>query len=214
MKENSTSESLRVVFRKCARLEPRFCKPLGVRSGLNRGSQASGRCHAGETQALLKRPAGVPKNRGRTSIWQARQACGLALIVAIVLAGAAPPPARGSDSPLTKAAAAKFPNLTRAERALLDFADVDNISRGPYASADPSANPDAPANDPAHADKWDAQRDVRAALIEWMCEDPRAIRLISPNGIGLIGARIVGQLMAPSRAACSSGPSGTATSRC
>ena len=44
-------------------------------------------------------------------------------------------------------AAAKFPNLTHAERAMLWFADVDNIARGEIAAAGPSTDPADPSND-------------------------------------------------------------------
>ena len=41
---------------------------------------------------------------------------------------------------------------------------------------------------------WDAQRNVRAALIRWMCADRRAIELEDPGGIRVMGARITGGL--------------------
>ncbi|HWN57377.1 MAG TPA: hypothetical protein VNO74_04720, partial [Methylomirabilota bacterium] len=58
----------------------------------------------------------------------------------------------------------------------------------------PSSNPSDPSNDPARADKWDAQREIRASLIEWLCLDPRAIAMVYPKGIRIIGASIVGTL--------------------
>ncbi len=89
---------------------------------------------------------------------------------------------------------AKFRTLTRAERAVLEFADVGNIDRGQFAVAGISTNPADPSNDPAHADKWDVQRNIRASLIRWMSVDPDAIRLIDPQGIRVVGARITGTL--------------------
>jgi hypothetical protein len=97
-------------------------------------------------------------------------------------------------SKLTALAAAKFPNLTRAERAMLWFADVDNINRGEFAVAGSSADPKDPSNDPAHADKWDHSREIRALLIRWMCVDPDAVRRVDPQGIKVLGARITGAL--------------------
>jgi hypothetical protein len=91
-------------------------------------------------------------------------------------------------------ASAQFPNLTEAERSLLWFSDAMNIDRGAIAVAGPSSNPADPGNDPAYADKWDVQRDVRAALVRWMCADRRAIELEDPGGIRLMGARITGGL--------------------
>jgi hypothetical protein len=104
---------------------------------------------------------------------------------------------RGGDTDggsLQEIASKLFPGLTRAERAMLWFCDVDNVNRGEIAVAGPSANPDDPSNDPSHADKWDPQRQIRAPLIRWMCFNPDAIRRIDPQGIGVLGARIVGGL--------------------
>jgi hypothetical protein len=77
---------------------------------------------------------------------------------------------------------------------VLEFADVGNVERGEFAVAGISANPADPSNDPAHADKWDVQRNIRAGLIRWMSVDPDAIRRIDPQGIRVIGARIAGTL--------------------
>jgi hypothetical protein len=76
------------------------------------------------------------------------------------------------SSKLVTLAAAQFPNLTKAERALLWFSDVKNIDRGEIALAGPNSNRRDPSNDPAYANKWDEQRNVRAALIRWLCVDP------------------------------------------
>jgi len=91
-------------------------------------------------------------------------------------------------------ASAQFPNLTAAERSLLWFSDALNIDRGAIAVAGPNSNPADPGNDPAHAGNWDEQRNVRAALIRWMCADRRAIELEDPGGIRVMGARITGAL--------------------
>jgi hypothetical protein len=77
---------------------------------------------------------------------------------------------------------------------MLWYSDVDNIARGEIAIAGTSANYDDPSNDPAHADKWDAQRDIRASLIRWLCSDPEATPRVDPDGIRVIGARMVGLL--------------------
>jgi hypothetical protein len=45
------------------------------------------------------------------------------------------------DYPLVNLAAKRFPALTRAERALLDYADVSNGERGEFAVAGISAIP-------------------------------------------------------------------------
>jgi hypothetical protein len=113
-----------------------------------------------------------------------------AMIVAVFVAGTA----SASDSPLVKLAASRFPNLTHAERALLEHADVKNVGRADYAVAGPSAKLDDPSNNPANAANWDAQREIRASLIRWMSVDPDAIRQIDPQGIRVLGAKIIGGL--------------------
>jgi hypothetical protein len=99
-----------------------------------------------------------------------------------------------ATSRLVLLASAQFPNLTAAERSLLWFSDAMNIERGAIAVAGPNSNPADPGNDPAHVGNWDAQRNVRAELIRWMCADRRAIELEDPGGIRVMGARITGPL--------------------
>src|SRR5271169_2858840 len=98
------------------------------------------------------------------------------------------------DPELLKLAEGEFSNLTLAETALLKFAGSYRSEAGGFAIAGPSAKLDDPSNDPAHADKWGKEREVRADLIRWLCVDPRAKALIDPQGIRLLGARITGKL--------------------
>src|SRR5262245_57787959 len=58
------------------------------------------------------------------------------------------------DPELVRLAAAKFPSLTHAERAMLEFAQAGNVERGQFAQAGLSANPNDPSNDPKGADEW------------------------------------------------------------
>ena len=95
---------------------------------------------------------------------------------------------------LLKLAEGQFSNLTPAETALMKFAGDYRSEPGGFAAAGPSAIPDDPTNDPAHADEWSAEREVRAKLIRWLCVDPRARALIDPQGIRLLGARMTGKL--------------------
>jgi hypothetical protein len=95
---------------------------------------------------------------------------------------------------LLKLAQGEFSNLIPAETALMKFAGDYRSEPSEFAAAGPSAIPDDPTNDPAHADEWSAQREVRAQLIRWLCVDPRARALIDPQGIRLLGARITGKL--------------------
>ena len=97
-------------------------------------------------------------------------------------------------SKLVALAATIFPNLTHAEVALLEHADVKNIGRTIYAASGPSLNPDDSSNDPSNASQWGPQREIRASLIRWMSVDPDAIKQIDPQGIRVLGAKIVGSL--------------------
>ncbi|HEY6369818.1 MAG TPA: hypothetical protein VIX37_04510, partial [Candidatus Sulfotelmatobacter sp.] len=101
---------------------------------------------------------------------------------------------RMDSTPLIKLASARFPNLTRAERAVLAHADVKNIGRARFAASGPSSNPDDSSNDPANASQWGPQREIRASLIRWMSVDPDAIKQIDPQGIQVLGGKIVGSL--------------------
>jgi hypothetical protein len=97
-------------------------------------------------------------------------------------------------SRLVALGAAQFPNLTKAERAMLVFVDVRNRTQGDFAIAGSSALLNDPTNVPANANSWTHDRDVRAQLIRWLCVDPDASRLVDPGGIRLLGARITGRL--------------------
>jgi hypothetical protein len=96
------------------------------------------------------------------------------------------------DIPLIKLALARFPNLTRAERTLLEYADINTIDRGESAVAGTSSDRDDSSNDPAHAAAWGHEREIRSELIRWLCSNPNASRLEDPGGIRILGARIVG----------------------
>src|SRR6516162_8470598 len=100
----------------------------------------------------------------------------------------------GARSSLVTLASSKFPNLTQCERAILEYADLNNMTRGESAMCGPSSNFDDPSNDPANAATWDHQRDVRAELIRWIFVDPDAIKEVDPVGVHARGARIVGAI--------------------
>jgi len=115
-----------------------------------------------------------------------------ALAIVAAISFAAPDTCAREDPRLVKLGALNFPNLTPAERALLAFAERSNTSRGKFAIAGSSDAPLDPSNDPAHADEWAHDRDVRADLIRWLAVDNGANSLVDPSGVRLLGARIVG----------------------
>ncbi len=116
------------------------------------------------------------------------------LCALVVTSLAAVPVAIASDSPLTKLAAAKFPNLTRCERAVLEYADIKTTTHGPPSACGPSSNLEDPSNDPKNSATWDHQRELRAELIRWVFVDPDANKQVDPAGIEALGARITGGL--------------------
>jgi len=117
-----------------------------------------------------------------------------ALAIVLAISSATPDARAGEDPPLLRLAAVAFPNLTHAERAMLEFAQAGNVDRGEFAQAGLSANPKDPSNDPKGADEWSKDREIRAQLIRWVCEDPRAVQQVAPTGIRVMGARIRGPL--------------------
>jgi hypothetical protein len=125
-------------------------------------------------------------------------ACAAAIFLALIgrcvaANGQSPSPSR-ERSGLAALAAQKFPNLTRCERAVLEFADLKTTTHGDPPACGPSSQFDDPSNDPKNAAQWDHQRDLRAELIRWLFVDPDATRQIDPGGVAALGARVVGNL--------------------
>lgn len=129
---------------------------------------------------------------GRTT-WTLRW---MALLIAALVASPcrAAQAARTDSTSLLRLASSRFPNLTRAERALLEHADVNGVGRTDYAECGSSSNPDDPSNNPANAARWDSQREIRASLIRWMSVNPDAVKQLDPGGIRVLGAKIIGKL--------------------
>src|SRR5215469_2081076 len=131
-----------------------------------------------------------------TKLARSRMTVGTLLVLALALgwdvqnAWCATP----ADVRLVELAGSKFANLTKAELALLRFPGANQAPGDAFAAAGPSSNPDDPSNDPAHADEWSKDREVRAAVIWWLCADPEAVRYIKPQGLRLLGAKMVGGL--------------------
>jgi hypothetical protein len=92
-----------------------------------------------------------------------------------------PPP----DGQLAALARARFHHLTPAELEL-----VFRAPEGSLTICGPNANHDDPANDPAQADEWGKDREIRADLIRWLCQDRHARELVDPKGIQVFGAKV------------------------
>ncbi|HYL60605.1 MAG TPA: hypothetical protein VEU51_17200, partial [Candidatus Acidoferrales bacterium] len=128
---------------------------------------------------------GEISQRARAGPWRRRTPWWTAALTVTALVASpclASQPPQIDSTPLIKLAASKFANLTRAERAMLQFADAGSIQRGEIAIAGANADPTDPSNDPRQADKWAHERDIRAALIMWLCDDPAATPLINRAG--------------------------------
>jgi hypothetical protein len=90
---------------------------------------------------------------------------------------------------LVALAQARFADLSEAELKLLRAAP-----KGEVAWCGPSAKDDDPANDPAKADEWAPEREIRADLIRWLYVDRAAASAVDPKGIQIHAAKITGGL--------------------
>ena len=79
--------------------------------------------------------------------------------------------AYADEGSLVTIASKRFPNLTVAERRLLEYADISNQHRGEFSVGGTSPTPNDPSNDPAQSASWPAQRNIRAELIRWLLVD-------------------------------------------
>jgi hypothetical protein len=98
-------------------------------------------------------------------------------------------PRIGDAESLLSLAEARFHPLREAERKLLVAAPM-----GETAWCGPSPKDFDPANDPAKANSWGAERCIRAGLIRWLCIDREARSFVDPRGLQVHGARIEGSL--------------------
>jgi hypothetical protein len=100
--------------------------------------------------------------------------------------------AEGSQRPvddLEALAEAHFGPLSQAELKLLRAAP-----KGEAAFCGPSAKDDDPDNDPAKADEWGHEHEIRADLIRWLCVDRHAASAVDPRGVQIHAARITSVL--------------------
>jgi hypothetical protein len=90
---------------------------------------------------------------------------------------------------LLQLATERFGDLRQAEAKLVLAAP-----KGEFANCGPSGDFNDPSNDPAKADAWGPERQVRAGLIRWLCTDREAASRVDPKGIQLMGAKLTGPL--------------------
>jgi hypothetical protein len=91
---------------------------------------------------------------------------------------------------LETAATSRFGLLREAERRLLL-----TVPTGEWTFAGQSEDLAAAENDPQHAESWGEEREVRIALLRWLCVDPSARATVSPEGVRLAGARFDNRLI-------------------
>jgi len=98
--------------------------------------------------------------------------------------------AERSAPTIEELARAKFKDLTIAELKLLSAAALGILAD----CGEPNAPPGSVANDPAQAASWNGQREIRAAIIQWICVDSEAKAKVDARGIQVRLARISGEL--------------------
>jgi hypothetical protein len=96
---------------------------------------------------------------------------------------------QGRFQDLETLARERFGGLSNAELALLRAAP-----KGEVAVCGPTDRDDDLANDPANADTWGPERQIRAELVRWLCVDSEAASRVDPKGIQVHGAKVVGEL--------------------
>jgi hypothetical protein len=94
------------------------------------------------------------------------------------------------DSPdLEKLTGGRFDPLTDAERTLLRAAVA-----GTSAKCGNPAKDDDPEDDPIRSDSWTDRRNIRAGLIQWLCLDGEASKLVDHEGVRIDSAGIIDEL--------------------
>lgn len=86
---------------------------------------------------------------------------------------------------LRKTAQDIFGDLTASESRV-----IDGVVTGEVAFCGPSDEDSDPANDPASAQQWTADRKIRSALIRWLCVERESSELLDPAGIHIHAARL------------------------
>lgn len=82
-----------------------------------------------------------------------------------------------------------FGELTVAEVRLLQAAPT-----GEFAVCGSIMNDTDPSNNPANADSWGKDREIRMKLIRWVCLKSSATELVDPKGLQIYAAKLIGVL--------------------
>lgn len=90
---------------------------------------------------------------------------------------------------LEPVARSHFGELSEAERRLLRAAP-----KGEFATCGPNASDSDPANNPANANSWGSEREIRAEVIRWLCLDSEAVQKVDPRGLRIYAGKITGEL--------------------
>ena len=96
----------------------------------------------------------------------------------------------GGPLSLETLATSRFGQLSESERRLLHSAPRGELADCGTDEKDPSA----PENNPEHAHQWGAGREIRAALLRWLCLDAVAGAQVAPDGIWVKAARLDARL--------------------
>jgi hypothetical protein len=92
---------------------------------------------------------------------------------------------------LAELALRTFPDLTESELRLLCAATTGESANCRLLPDSPTA---ASLNDPDFADSWPSSREIRAALIRWLCTNRDAVTFVDARGLMVLGAKITGEL--------------------
>ena len=88
--------------------------------------------------------------------------------------------------------------VARAEAlGVLSAAELEMVraaATGEVAYYGPSKRDDDPSNDPSNGQGWGKEREVRAAVIRWLCVERHAKDRVDPRGIRIHSAKVTGEL--------------------
>ena len=96
---------------------------------------------------------------------------------------------RRTENDLDSLARVRFGEVSEAERRLLRAA-----IKGDTANCGPNHDTSHQGNDPANVGSWGSERQIRAELIQWLCNEPEAAQRVDPRGVHVLAAKVTGDL--------------------